>query len=138
MHPSIDTERVVTLRGKRGWSQEELAQASGLSARTIQRLEAGAEASMETRKALAAAFDLSLEELVRSESRADNSRRGVRWGTAGATAGYASAFVAVTYSLAMGQISGSTAGITLGTLGAATGTMCAGIAWLGHRSRRVS
>ena len=138
MHASIDTERIVTLRGKRGWSQEELAQASGLSARTIQRLEAGAEASMETRKALAAAFDLSLEELVRSESRADNSRRGVRWGTAGATAGYASAFVAVTYSLAMGQISGSTAGITLGTLGAATGAMCAGIAWLGHRRRRVS
>ena len=138
MHASIDTERIVTLRGKRGWSQEELAQASGLSARTIQRLEAGAEASMETRKALAAAFDLSLEELVRSESRAENSRRGVRWGIAGATAGYASAFVAVTYSLAMGQISGSTAGITLGTLGAATGAMCAAIAWLGDRSRRVS
>jgi hypothetical protein len=61
MHASIDAERIVTLPENRGWSQEELTQATGLSA-----------------------------------------------------------------------------GITLGTLGAATGAVCAGIAWLGHRSRRVS
>jgi transcriptional regulator with XRE-family HTH domain len=42
----------------RAWSQEQLAEASGLSVRTIQRVERGQPPSLETRKAPAAVFDL--------------------------------------------------------------------------------
>ena len=54
---------VQKLRLKRGWSQEQLAAASGLSARTIQRLEAGRPASMETLKSLAAVFEVDFQTL---------------------------------------------------------------------------
>lgn len=40
----------------RGWSQEQLAEISGLSARTVQRVEEGAASSLDTRRALAVAF----------------------------------------------------------------------------------
>jgi transcriptional regulator with XRE-family HTH domain len=49
---------VQKLRLKKGWSQQQLAELSGLSARTIQRLEAGQPASTETLKSLAAVFDV--------------------------------------------------------------------------------
>jgi len=43
-----------------GWSQEHLAEAAGLSGRTIQRAENGEEMSGETLQALAAVFDVSV------------------------------------------------------------------------------
>lgn len=46
------------LRLEKGWSQEQLADIAGLSLRTIQRVENGASCSLETAKALAAAFDI--------------------------------------------------------------------------------
>lgn len=51
------------LRLKRGWSQQELAEISDVSLRTIQRIEAGATPSLETLKALAAVFEVSIEDL---------------------------------------------------------------------------
>jgi len=54
---------IQKLRLKRGWSQQHLADASGLSARTIQRLEAGAPASLETLKSLAAVFEVDVQTL---------------------------------------------------------------------------
>ena len=51
------------LRLDRGWSQETLAELSGLSVRTIQRLERGGRASLETLSALAATFGVSVPEL---------------------------------------------------------------------------
>jgi transcriptional regulator with XRE-family HTH domain len=54
---------IQKLRLKRGWSQEQLAQASGLSARTIQRIEAGQPASTETLKSLAAVFEVDFSTL---------------------------------------------------------------------------
>lgn len=51
---------VRKLRLQRGWSQEQLAQFAGLSVRTIQRAERGYPQSLETRKALAAVFELDL------------------------------------------------------------------------------
>ena len=54
---------VQKLRLKNGWSQEQLAQASGLSVRTIQRIEAGHPASVETLKSLAAVFEVDLATL---------------------------------------------------------------------------
>jgi transcriptional regulator with XRE-family HTH domain len=54
---------VQKLRLKRGWSQSQLAQASGLSTRTVQRVEAGYPASTETLKSLAAVFEVDFSTL---------------------------------------------------------------------------
>ena len=48
----------------RAWSQEELATISDLNVRTIQRIENGARASLETMKSLAAALDTTVAELT--------------------------------------------------------------------------
>jgi len=45
-------------RELRHWSQEQLAEISGLNVRTVQRVEQGDSASFDTRRALARAFDL--------------------------------------------------------------------------------
>lgn len=47
---------IKTLREVRKWSQEQLAEISGLTARTIQRAEQGTPSSVDTRRALASAF----------------------------------------------------------------------------------
>ena len=60
---TINSEQIRALRDVRGWSQEHLAEASGLSLRTIQRVESEGRASRETRLNLAAAFDVPLARL---------------------------------------------------------------------------
>lgn len=47
---------VKAFREARQWSQEQLAEISGLSTRTVQRVEEGQTSSLDTRRALAAAF----------------------------------------------------------------------------------
>jgi len=54
---------VQKLRVQRGWTQEQLAIVSGLSTRTIQRIERGQEPSLESLKALAAVFDVDFQSL---------------------------------------------------------------------------
>ena len=54
---------VRKLRLKRGWSQEQLAEMAGLSVRTIQRIERGQKAGLESLKSLAAVFDVELSNL---------------------------------------------------------------------------
>ena len=54
---------IQKLRLKRGWSQQQLAEASGLSARTIQRVEAGHRPSIETVKSIAAVFEVDFSTL---------------------------------------------------------------------------
>ncbi|OAN49108.1 hypothetical protein A6A04_03025 [Paramagnetospirillum marisnigri] len=56
-------DRIRSLRLDRAWSQEQLAEIAGLSARTVQRIEQGQTASLETLKALAAALELSVGDL---------------------------------------------------------------------------
>ncbi|BDX08429.1 helix-turn-helix domain-containing protein [Planctobacterium marinum] len=51
------------LRLSKHWSQEQLAEMSGLSVRTIQRIESGQNASLESMKCLAAALDVTIETL---------------------------------------------------------------------------
>lgn len=51
-------------RVDRGWSQEELATHSGLSVRTIQRIENGKRASLESLKCLASVFETRVSDLV--------------------------------------------------------------------------
>lgn len=54
---------IKSLRLARAWSQEQLAELSSLSVRTIQRIENGGQASLETLSAIAAAFDLKVADL---------------------------------------------------------------------------
>ena len=49
---------IQKLRLQRGWSQQQLADLCGLSVRTIQRLEKGQDASVESLKSLAAVFEI--------------------------------------------------------------------------------
>lgn len=63
----IDSVRLRELRSARQWSQEQLAQLSGLNLRTIQRLESGAKVSTESLRALAAVFEVSADSLLMGE-----------------------------------------------------------------------
>jgi DNA-binding XRE family transcriptional regulator len=56
------------MRKEKAWSQEELAIAAGLNLRTIQRIEKEATASLQSMKALASVFAVSIRALEYEES----------------------------------------------------------------------
>ena len=60
---SVNTTRVVDLRLECGWTQERLATQSGVGLRTIQRLEAGQDASLETLSLVAEALSVTVRDL---------------------------------------------------------------------------
>lgn len=60
MDMQIDSTRIRTEREKRAWSQEHLAEVTGLSLRTIQRIERQGAGSYETAKSLAAVFEIDV------------------------------------------------------------------------------
>jgi DNA-binding XRE family transcriptional regulator len=64
----INAELVLELRGKKSWSQDELALVAGVNLRTIQRVEKEASASLQTKKALASAFGIHISDLEPKES----------------------------------------------------------------------
>jgi transcriptional regulator with XRE-family HTH domain len=68
MDMKIDAALIKKLRDERAWSQEHLAAVSGLSLRTIQRVEADGNAAPETRLALAAAFAIDVAQLGAAEA----------------------------------------------------------------------
>jgi len=55
---------VKKLRAEKNWSQEQVATFSGLSIRTIQRVESGQSASLETLKSLASVFEVEISKLT--------------------------------------------------------------------------
>ncbi len=66
--------KVMNIRERRlekGWSQEELARHSGLSTRTIQRIEGGQKAGLESLKCLAAVFETSISTLMQEQTMSD-------------------------------------------------------------------
>ena len=84
MDMQIDASKVRAGRERRAWSQEQLAEVTGLSLRTIQRVETSGSASFETAKAIAAVFEsdvASLQPLVEVPAVASPSARtaGPRW-----------------------------------------------------------
>lgn len=58
---------VRKLRLQKGWSQDQLAQLSGLSIRTIQRIERGHNAGLESWKSLAAVFETDISTLKQEQ-----------------------------------------------------------------------
>lgn len=59
---------IQKLRLQRGWSQQQLAELSGLSVRTIQRIENGHTPSMESLKSLASVFEIDFQQLQPQEA----------------------------------------------------------------------
>lgn len=69
---------IQKLRLQRGWSQEQLSEVSGLSTRTIQRLERGQPASLESLKALASVFEIDLKDLQEPEMNTTQTDPGLK------------------------------------------------------------
>lgn len=65
---NINAALVKQLRSEKFWSQDELAIASGLNLRTVQRIEKEATASLQSKKALAGAFGIAVKDLEYQES----------------------------------------------------------------------
>lgn len=61
---------IQKMRLQRGWSQQQLADASGLSVRTVQRIESGHAGSIESIKSIAAVFDVDFSTLSTQTSEA--------------------------------------------------------------------
>lgn len=59
---------IQQLRRDHGWTQEQLAQHAGLSVRTVQRIERGDPATLETLKCLAAVFETSVSRLIQEQN----------------------------------------------------------------------
>jgi len=58
MDQSVNSDKIKQLRIDKSWSQEKLSQASGLSLRTIQRIENEGVCSLDSRQAIAATFQV--------------------------------------------------------------------------------
>ena len=74
----FDAEKLTARRQKAFWTQEELAAVSGVSVRTIQRMETGKSASVDSWKAVSAAFDVNpdvFRTLLESQPVKDEKRR---------------------------------------------------------------
>ena len=63
------------LRLRRGWSQEQLAQMSGLSVRTVQRIERNQGGSVESLKSLAAVFEVEFTSLIRENEMSNETNK---------------------------------------------------------------
>ncbi|ATD06918.1 helix-turn-helix transcriptional regulator [Pseudoalteromonas piscicida] len=76
MEMQINKQLIKLKRVERAWSQSELAQVSGLSLRTIQRIEKSGAASLESIKALAAAYEVNVMEIqLKPESKGTKLKR---------------------------------------------------------------
>lgn len=68
MEMKINVDLLKKLRNEKAWSQDQLAEISGVSLRTIQRIEKSGNASLESKKAIAAAFEIKASELDENEN----------------------------------------------------------------------
>ncbi|MBW1294811.1 XRE family transcriptional regulator [Aquimarina litoralis] len=64
---TINLRDIKKMRLERHWSQEQLAEMSGLSIRTIQRIENGENAGLESLKSLASVFEINITDSDKKE-----------------------------------------------------------------------
>ena len=131
----IDSKLLRATREKRFWSQQDLAQAAGLSERTVQRVEQGEAASLDTVKALAAAFNVNPTALVKLPQ-PKGLKYGMLFGFGGAGAGFLMALTAILSASFTGQMSFEDAGRYMGLAGLFTGASCALISVIANECRK--
>ena len=135
----VDGGKIRAMREQKSWSQEHLASASGLSVRTIQRVEAEGTSLPETRLALAAALGIAASELMPGkpvQKRAEpESIHGRKWGWIGWAAGFACAHIGI----GVGYLNGTSVQDTfssLGVVGAMAGISAGILGVLSERAKR--
>jgi DNA-binding XRE family transcriptional regulator len=75
MDMKVDSAYIKAQRARRAWSQEHLAEVSGLGLRTIQRIEKTGAASYESARSLAAVFEIDVAQLRVAEPAVVEPRR---------------------------------------------------------------
>ena len=141
MEIMIDKNQVRKLRNQRAWSQGHLASVSSLSLRTIQRIENDGSCSLESKKALAAVFNIKTRDLDIQVDAIRNlaaSKRGRMFGFVGATAGLICAYIGITLSLMSGQITSADAGLYYAAVGAFCGICCGLVGLLSNKRKPLS
>jgi DNA-binding XRE family transcriptional regulator len=138
----INSVLVKELRRQRSWSQDQLAITSGLSLRTVQRIEKEGTCSLESSQALAAVFELNVASLqidTIKELGDLGVRRGHRWGFFGNTLGFLCSYTAITYSVFSGNIKGLEAGLWYGSIALFCGLTYVAISLLSefYRKNRI-
>jgi len=68
---------VQKLRLQHGWSQQQLAELSDLSVRTVQRIEQGKDAGTESLKSLASVFEIDFSTLLSEQGMDNNDKQGL-------------------------------------------------------------
>jgi len=68
MEMQLDVQKLKTLRESRAWSQSHLADVSGISLRTIQRIEKSGKASPESAKSICSAYDIIVTDIIASKN----------------------------------------------------------------------
>ena len=133
MEVMIDSRLVKAHRQKKSWSQDQLATISGLSLRTIQRIEKEGACSFESMQALASAFEIDVSSLQiddKEREHISHLRRVRLFSFLANTLGILCAFSAITYSLINGNMSGGEAGLYYGGVALLGGLGYVGLALL--------
>ncbi len=79
MEMKLKSKKIKELRTKKLWSQEELAAASSLSLRTIQRIEKEGISSVESLKALASVLEVNAADITVNEKSSDYQHTQIGW-----------------------------------------------------------
>jgi DNA-binding XRE family transcriptional regulator len=134
----VDPARVRALREAKSWSQEHLASASGLSTRTVQRVEAEGASSAETLLALASALGVGVADLRPGATDPEGFTRGLRWGRIGWASGVGCGALGIGAGFASGTLSAGDAGVASALLGVLAGLVAAAmgllVAWARTRA----
>lgn len=67
MEMQLDVQKLKRLRESRAWSQSHLAEVSGISLRTIQRIEKTGVASQESAKSICSAYGILVTDIIVSD-----------------------------------------------------------------------
>ncbi|MCG8312488.1 MAG: helix-turn-helix domain-containing protein [Pseudomonadales bacterium] len=138
MDQMINTDLVKKLRSEHAWSQEQLSSISGLSLRTVQRIENEGRCSQESKMALAAVFEINACDLDINQTEVNSiaaNNRDRKLGFAGVFLGLLGAYTGITMSLISGSINSADAGLYYGGVGAFCGVCCGIIGVLSNRCR---
>lgn len=130
MKRTLNGSLIKRLRTEKNWSQEELAIASGLSSRTIQRMETDGSGSTSSVKSIASALEVEVHNL---EEKPRTDLIGVRWGYAGVIVGTIGATIAILTNWLSGNGSAYEAGVGFGLVGLIAGVSSAFIGWASSR-----